>query len=388
MRILHALDLDDRASLPALACAQAIARIPARHTLWTLGNAAAPEFLPTPARRVSPRLGRAWLSAPALRGPLRSALRSHDVLVAWSPDALAALHAAIAPRSAPLVGVFTSPPPLAGRHQSASSWIRRAALARAVVLCFSPTAAAGWAAAGAGDVRTAPAHVSGRLASPASRASVRAELEIADDEHVMALLADPPSLGDARRFAYLAGLLGVGGVRTVGVIHSASAQVRRALRYHRECQRAWRMIVIDGPLASVLPGCDAAMIDTVVLPTHPLRPLATTGPAPLTADALAAPLALAAGVPLVVPRSTLADDLLGAGHAPVVAAGDTALALASAGFALYDRRPVPTPGPTPTGPDAIGTLHELLKERLNAPLPGFPLRPANPVPARPEPFPA
>lgn len=377
MRLLHVLDSTDQASLPALACAGAISTLDARHTLWTIGHEGAP-YTPTPTRRVSAPLRRAALAWASLRRPLRDAARSHDALVCWSPGALTAVHLACGPGRMPLVGVFTGPAPLSRATGTPGAWALRGALDRASVLCFSAHAALGWGSLGAIDVRIAPPRVPFPGGVFPARADARARLEISDDEHVVGLLADPPSRGDARRFAYLAGLLGVGGVRTVAVVHASNAQVRRALRFHRECQRAWRMIVVSTPLAGVLPACDAALLDTVVLPTHPLRAIPGIDPAPLSADALAADLARAAGVPLVVPRVPLARELTDAGHSPIIAAGDTALALASAAFAIHDQRP-PMP-PASEGPSAIDTLRGLIAERLNQPLPGFPLCPSDPLP--------
>jgi hypothetical protein len=379
MRVLHVVDHSDHTSLAPLACDTLVRRAPGRHTLWAVGHAPSPRVIAAPERRFAARLGRPALSFLSLRAPLRQAAGRHDLIVCWSPATLAAACAALPRNRIPLVGVFTSPP--SATTNPVGARLLRTALDRATTVCFSEAADTFWRNAGASDARRVPPVARFDTADLPAREEVRARLGIKPHERTLALFADPPHLGDARRFAYLSGLLGIGGVPTVGLVHARSAQLRRGARFLRECGRAWRFIAADVPLADVLPAADAALCDTQVIPTHPLRTPGAECHPPLTADALAPSLAAAAGVPLIFPRVALADELRAAGLSITIAADVSALSLASAAFAVLDNPAAHRPAPLPAdAPDAIDAIVELLRERLNAPLPGFPLSPSHPVP--------
>lgn len=380
MHILHLVDLSDHSSTAPLACAAAVRRLPARHTLWTIGHAPSPLSSLTSAPQVSRSLG-APLRKPLLAWrSLQRELARHaadvDLITCWSPATLAA--AALAKPRAPVIGVFTSPCRLP--LNAIEARFHRAALDRFPILCFSDAAAADWRRAGAPDVRIASPRLAFHLDGIPSRDDARAALNIAPDERVIALFADPPAFGDARRFAYLAGLLSVGGAPTVALVHARNTQVRRAARFIQGCGRLWRLLVVDSPLVHALPACDAAIIDTRVVPNHPLLyPAPGHSPEPV-ADTLAASLAAQLRVPLIVPPLAIADDLRAA-DIPFVRASDTScLSFASSVFHLYESS-TDTPSPARTSPDALDTLFEIWQERLNTPRPGFPLRHGAPVPS-------
>lgn len=349
-------------------------RIAGRHMLWTIGSTRPPRALPTPRRRFAARLGQAWLTAAALRPALRQTLTDIDLIACWSPSVLSAVHAAVPRSSVPSIGIFTNEPSLSiGPLEHLA---RRAALDRATIFCTSPAFASEWRHAGAIDVRAATPFVRFDPADLPTRQEARAELAIKPHERVLALFADPPSLGDARRFAYLTGLLSVGGTPTVGLVHARSAQIRRSARFLRECGRAWRFVAYDGPLTDFLAAADAVFADVRVSPTHPLRSFDSTVEPRATADSLAASIAAAAEVPLIIPRTSLANDLVQAGHSLHVAADLTPLSFAASMLAVLEKRAEPRSAPQPPVDDAIDQLHEVCVELANVPSPGFPLAPS------------
>ncbi|MBA4119290.1 MAG: hypothetical protein C0513_01100 [Isosphaera sp.] len=157
----------------------------------------------------------------------------------------------------------------------------------------------------------------------AQRARARAMLGAQGDEAVVGLLADPPSEGDARLFAWVMGMVHVSGERALGVASSGSWQTRRAARYLRLHKRDWDVRLCDGPALGWLPGCDIA-----VWGSDPGRVSGLDAP-PL-GGAVLARCAASAGVPVIAPRDPACDALL-LGAAPwLLARGPTMLMLATA----------------------------------------------------------
>ncbi len=379
MRILHIVDLSDHASAPGLACASAVSRLRGSHTVWTIGHPALPAGWLTPSRRLAAPTGSPLLAWRALRRALDQHRNTFDLVTCWSIGALSAFHAA-SPRSPlPLVGVLPCRPHRTPRSLSARLW--RTVLDRATLLCFSQTAAERWRLDGAGDIRIAPPFLHTSLDMLPSRETARASLRIEPHERVLCLLADPPLLADARRFAYLTGLLSVGGAPTVALVSAHSAQVRRGARFVRECGRLWRIVPCREPLAAALPACDAALVDIRVLPTHPLAVPDAGADVETTADALAISVAAQLGVPVVLPRHPLATELLRAGVPINTAADSTCLALAAALFPFMDQQEAGRGGAEfKPGAPGLEVLHEIWLEKLNAVRPGFPLSPARALP--------
>lgn len=375
-RILHLVDLTDRAGTPALACSSAVARLPGVHTVWTIGHPPFPGSLLAPSRRLGAPLGSPLAAWAALRRALRRTRGMFDLVTCWSAGALAALHLARAPGTPPTVGVLVSGRPCEGSPFAVHA--ERAALANHVVLCFSESAASRWKRAGAVDVRVAPPHLEFDRACLPTREAARAALGIGDHEHVLLLLAEPPQLGDARRFAYLTGLLSVGGAPTVALVHDRSAQLRRGARFVRECGRLWRILPCRDPIAAALPACDAAVVDTRVHRAHPLLYPPAGSESDPTADAMTVAIATSLGVPVVVPRLALAEELRAA-EIPIVRATDAScLSLAAALFPFMDARPAPPQPVEPAaGVGALSVLGDLWLETLNSPRPGFPLLPSS-----------
>lgn len=137
-----------------------------------------------------------------------------------------------------------------------------------------------------------------RRISPEDRAAARARLGVPRDHRLIALLADPPRAGDAKRFTFLLGLLYAGHTRVTGVMPAGVSRLGRAARYLREHDRRWGLIVSDLPLEDRLAAADAA----VVLPadTRGAEPeSALTDPLTLpSAGPVSVAAALALGVPV------------------------------------------------------------------------------------------
>ncbi|MBX3386512.1 MAG: hypothetical protein KF768_08065 [Phycisphaeraceae bacterium] len=126
--------------------------------------------------------------------------------------------------------------------------------------------------------------------SPADRLDLRRRLGVPDNHHLIALLADPPRAGDAKRFTFFLGLLYAGHQRVSGLIPSGCQRLGRASRYLRDHDRRWGLIASDLPLETRLAVSDAA----IVLPAEHSGSACTapsTGPVSIAA-------ALAAGVPV------------------------------------------------------------------------------------------
>lgn len=126
------------------------------------------------------------------------------------------------------------------------------------------------------------AHDNGRDA--ASRARLRSILGASGVGPVVALLADPPSAGDARRFVFNLGLMEVGIGPVLGVASGGSFALDRARRLHRLSVRRSPLVIIGG---SVVPWLGAADLAVLEGDSHHAR--------------LAAGLALAQGLTLVAP---------------------------------------------------------------------------------------
>ncbi len=125
-----------------------------------------------------------------------------------------------------------------------------------------------WRSAGAVDIRELPMpHLQSPWDVPHSArpdacyARTRVELGLEPADEVVALLADPPDDGDARRFVYLLGLLHVGGRRIVGLVPEGCSTLDRAARYTRAHGRRWGLIPVRGPLTRALAAADVAAID-------------------------------------------------------------------------------------------------------------------------------
>ncbi len=385
MRILHLLDPVDGGDGAIAACLATLNAPGARHDLIGLGTRADAQRchalgIPCPTW-IAPPLHRGLLAWHTLRR--RLAGRRPDLVTCWSLRSLSLASIALTGSRTPIIGALVNPPtdnPSVLEYRSA-----RRALARRTIVTISETIADHWRRAGASDVRTAPWYAAPHPAPRPRSGALRRALGLAPDEQLVILLADPARAGDARRFAFLVGLLNVGGVRCAGIISSRAHQSPRSLRFIRNCNDGWHVIATDTPLVSLFPACDAALCDFQVPQHHPLyipREPATTCP---SSGPILVAAATSAGLTVVIPDCPFAAELKrddpnilpAADASPPHIAGAIlhAFDLAASARAREPRAPVPgTNGAFPH------TLVNLWQELLNIPRPGFPLAPDRPVP--------
>lgn len=95
----------------------------------------------------------------------------------------------------------------------------------------------------------------------ASRQTIRATLGAGPAETVVALLADPPAEGDARRFAFVLGVVEVGVGPVVAVMSAGSSQLVRGRSLHRLAVRRSALQVVRGSVVPWLPGADVALVE-------------------------------------------------------------------------------------------------------------------------------
>lgn len=91
------------------------------------------------------------------------------------------------------------------------------------------------------------------------RDATRAELGLQPTDVALAILADPPDMGEIARFAYLLSVLHTADVRMVGVVNSHGREERRGLSPQREALIGGRVIVTDHPMCNLLEACDVAV---------------------------------------------------------------------------------------------------------------------------------
>lgn|GEM_PF-1954893 len=141
----------------------------------------------------------------------------------------------------------------------------------------------------------------------AARNEARALLGAGASSTVIALLADPPAAGEARRFVLALGAFSLLHPDVVGVIPAGATQLARALSLHRHAGIDWRLVVRDEPADRWLAAADLAV--------HAPRAdgqTVDTGTASLVASAHAAGIpvvsTLLAGEGLALPQAALAGS--------------------------------------------------------------------------------
>lgn len=95
---------------------------------------------------------------------------------------------------------------------------------------------------------------------PARDRANRAALGATADEPVIVLLADPPSAGDAREFAFTLGVVEVGIGPVIALMSSGSVQLVRGRSLHRLAVRRSALHVVRGSVVPHLPGADVALV--------------------------------------------------------------------------------------------------------------------------------
>ena len=138
--------------------------------------------------------------------------------------------------------------------------------------------------------------------------ALRRELGIADDAFSVVLLADPPSAGDAHRFAFALGLAFAARIRVSGIVPcglEAPSRLSRAAGFLRDHNRRWGLSVSPRPIDQLLRAADLAIALTPD-PRLDESPLNT-----LSCGTTSIALALSLGVPVIGPASETIAAVLG-----------------------------------------------------------------------------
>jgi len=255
--VAHLIDADTGEG-GVLACAAALAGSPAdiHHRVLAIGpawvQARAHELGLNIHERVAAGVS-ALSRARALRAALRATGSRPDALQAWSVSAGATADRAGFGSRLVICGSTPRDPArwLAGPTVAAWPWQPHDA----------------WRRAGAVDIRELPTPelrppwIGRGQGGADDYTAVREALGIAPDDEAVALVADPPSDGNARRFVYLLGLLHVGGRRIIGLVPEGCSSLDRAARYTRAHGKRWGLIPVRGPMSRALAGADVAAID-------------------------------------------------------------------------------------------------------------------------------
>lgn len=316
MRVLHLLDLRHGDVEQIVACCAALQIAEAEHHVVAIGSARgiapalalglAVDHVITPtggAAELSARRLRRLIAARASRGaPIGSA----DVLQCWSVETLGLARLAFSggPRR---VGALLGHPD----HAPASllNDVRhRHSLFGARLWCFDRSTRAAWAGAASflRDNRFAEQEIrllpppSPACIEPTDRAELRARLGIREDQFAVGLIASPPRRADARRFAFILGLLYTTGTNVSGLVPRGVANLARASRFVRLHGRGWGFQPCDLPLPAMLSACDLAVWDAP--PDQP----SDSG----TSGSVGLAIAMSLGVPTVATRHGVSEALL------------------------------------------------------------------------------
>lgn len=373
-RVLHLLDLS-AGEEPTLACRAALEIPGFTHELWTIGPASAAEGAwPGLAShpRLTPPLGSpllAWRASRALARDRRRRNAAPDLVQCWSPSAYTLARATFG-RYTPAVVLAATDPTHRTVDEASPSWsagsLGRTAPTTAVLRLSHWEA---WLHVGAGDVRLLPPPVPSPP-DPSADVPPRRELrrllgiDAAGDARAVAvaLLADPASTGDARRFSFIMGLMHTVGRRVVGVVPRGCGLLRPAARFVRAHGRRWGLVESPLPMAEIAHAIDAA-----------------TWPGRHGGAALAAAYA-AAGVPVVCADGASEVGAAVAhlpGAVPPIAARDAELrSIAASLLPLVDAAAASRPirsadhssaAPPPAGRSFRSVLAEIWRERLSPP---------------------
>ena len=289
-RVAHLIDPDfgGEAALWAAAAAQ---RVPGfQHRAWLIGGQAARHAARAAGlaidREACAPLGLGELAARSVKRWMAEPGPRPDLLIAWSEAAMGLAGFAAPETSA--IGVVCSSPQRTWRGVGAG-WLQRHALARTPIICCGAGLIDSWAAIGAAAHREIP--LPGRAPGRDDRDAVRAALGLERDEVAVLLLADPPDIGEPKRFAHLMGIMEVTGHPAVGLVGDAVGGWPRAARFVRRFGTDWPFIRFQGAWVDALAAADLVVWQTRAQPM--------VADAPRRGGAVLAMAALAAGVPVV-----------------------------------------------------------------------------------------
>jgi hypothetical protein len=350
IRLLHLVDTAVGGEAAILTCKAATDIPGVRHDVWLLGSekdAALARLVGLhDFQRVTITAGvpesavRALWRLRAAGSPNRAADASgFDALLAYSPAAVGLGAGVFArPRSFPVIGVMpVSPaaaalgllPSLAGRRMHHCT-------RRATIVPLGAALQRTWAAAlGLGATAISSPIAGLPHVNSTARARTRAELGIGPDEMAVLLLADPPSGGDARRFAQIVSMARLAGAPVVGLMHAQTDQQARALRFAFVNRRSFEMIRYSGPVTGALAAADVCVWDT------PPRVGAggiggTPGQMGTASGPVLALAAAAAGIPIIARDELLSREVLEAAARHCLLASDQEHLFAAALLAMAD----------------------------------------------------
>lgn len=348
LKVLHVLE-PAAGEEAILACRAAMAIPGVQHLLWIIGNdqdaaraaalgvrsetrIAVPLGMPElGARRYANLVWQRFWSPESEREDLGGGGRTPDLQMCYSPHAAGLTRAAMGNRGMLRVALLARTPANIGEVRKGSIAAKRLsyALGSTQTLALHPSIreAYGKPASsrrgglyGQDNIRLfeppVPIVHGGKIApvQSAERMALRRELGIPDECFSVALLADPPSAGDAHRFAFLLGLVFAAHVRVCGIVpgwtprggghvsEEGVASKARAAHFLRDHNRRWGMSVTEWPLARSLRAADIA----VVLTPEPKLPESrySCGPTSIA-------LALSMGVPVLSGFSPMVRDVVG-----------------------------------------------------------------------------
>lgn len=199
-------------------------------------------------------------------------------------------------------------------------------LEHAVFVGAGEVVAREWDRAGAKDVRTAPlAFAHAGIERGARRTGVAGVEGVTEEAggspHVIGLLAAPASMGDARQFVFVLGLLYAAGLRMHGLVPTGALNARRAARFVRDHGRRWGLREWTGPVHELASVCDALVCPASTSEDERL----TAGPAVLAAASNAG----RAGLPIITHDCQQARELAASGYELVIARDSRSVTLAA-----------------------------------------------------------
>ncbi len=347
-RILHLVDAP-HAGWPAL---EAIGTLLAsehsgqEHTVVLLGGAPADQL----ARdwhlgtvfRIAPPLSLPQLAVPALRA-LVQRIGQPDLVHAWSPATLSLAH--LARLGVPYSATLSQPP--SHLQWSPARLLALRAAASSSRLIFASrlvmerwTEELGFRRSGI-EPFCLPFAVEPPVADVKIRAELRAEWGLSHETVAILATGEPESRIDARWFTFRAGVLAVTGVPSAIVLSAQSDALERALRYTERHRHAWRVIIEDRPVLSLIPACDVALWRCAA---------ARSGMEICGAHALA--LCAAAGLPCIGEDHPLTRELLGSSESVRLIPPADSVAMTRALFDVVERMHTDRPerGVAPSAP--------------------------------------
>ncbi|MBC7772390.1 MAG: hypothetical protein H7210_07845 [Pyrinomonadaceae bacterium] len=365
LRIVHFVSPGQYGDEGPLACRETLSRADMSHRVCVIGTARDAERVRRLGVRVDGVISAAVRSGLIDRGFNRLVLLMTSdapcawVACSWSAGLSLLGNAAMRLGAAGHVVVETRGPAAAVLDEQAglASGLRKGLL-RAVFVGAGEPVAKAWQRAGATDVRVAPLLFSppaaARVEIPPDNSGMDAATPRSDAQsgspHVIGLLADPASLGDARQFVFVLGLLYAAGLRVDGLVPAGAMNIRRAARFLRDHGRRWGLREWTGPVHDLARVCNALVCPARIDDPDQL----SAGPAVFAAARSAG----RPGLPIIAHDGAEAQSLLASGFQLVTAQDSKSVTLAARLLDCLTYQPTrANQGPvTSNGPMAAGQL--------------------------------